>query len=134
MSARQLRVVLVDDSPDMRELARIVLCRAGHQVVGEAGDGASGVLVARGEDPDLVVIDLEMPVMDGYTALPLMRLAVPEARIVVFSHDVSIHNTALLRDLGADDSVRKGVPLAQVLRILEGNLGLAARGALEGVE
>ncbi|RYJ04096.1 MAG: response regulator, partial [Actinomycetales bacterium] len=77
------RVVLVDDTEDLRNLMRIALKRVGWEVVGEAGDGAAGIEVATAEDPDLVVLDLSMPVMDGLEALPHIRSSCPDATIVV---------------------------------------------------
>ena len=79
------RVVLVDDTEDLRQLMRIALKRAGYDVVGEAGDGAAGIEVARSASPDLVVLDLSMPVMDGLEALPQIRADLPDATIVVMS-------------------------------------------------
>ena len=79
------RVVLVDDTADLRQLLRIALGRVGFDVVGEAGDGAAGIEVAREQEPDLVVLDLSMPVMDGLEALPHIRAACPRAAIVVLS-------------------------------------------------
>lgn len=81
-----VRVVLVDDTPDIRLLLRTAL--AGYDrfsVVAEAGDGACGVEAVRLHEPDLVLVDLAMPVMDGLEALPLMRAASPSTRVVVLS-------------------------------------------------
>ena len=79
------RVVLVDDTADLRQLMRIALRRAGWDVVGEAGDGVQGIEVARAQTPDLVVLDLSMPVMDGLEALPQIRASCPDSTIVVMS-------------------------------------------------
>lgn len=84
-SCEVVRVVLVDDTRDLRDLLKIVLTRAGFEVVGEAGDGAEAIEAVRRHTPDLVLLDLSMPVMDGLTALPFVRELVPEACIVVFS-------------------------------------------------
>ena len=80
-----VRAVVIDDTRDIRELLSIVLTRRGMHVVGEAGDGREGVDVVRSERPDVVLLDLAMPVMDGIEALPLIRALVPDARIIVLS-------------------------------------------------
>ena len=82
---RPVRAVVIDDTTDIRDLLRIVLSRSGMDVVGEAGDGRAGVDLVRGERPDVVLLDLAMPVMDGVEALPLIRELVPDAQIIVLS-------------------------------------------------
>ncbi|HEX2701231.1 MAG TPA: response regulator transcription factor [Acidimicrobiales bacterium] len=76
----------MDDDPDMRGLLEIMLAEDGRfAVVGHATDGAQALRLAASERPDVVVLDLQMPGMDGLTALPLLRASLPHARIVVVS-------------------------------------------------
>jgi DNA-binding NarL/FixJ family response regulator len=81
---RPVRVVVIDDTIDIRELLRVALSRGGMEVVGEARDGQEGIDVVREERPDVVMLDLAMPVMDGVEALPHIRELVPDAQIIVF--------------------------------------------------
>ncbi len=62
------RVLVIDDEPDVRWLIRMSLERAGHEVL-DAEDGLRGVALAMKQHPDVIVLDLMMPVMDGYTVL-----------------------------------------------------------------
>lgn len=79
-------VVLVDDAEDLRVLVSRLLDRDGRfQVVGEAGDGAEGIDVVGRTVPDVVLLDLAMPVMDGLEALPRIREASPSTRIVILT-------------------------------------------------
>jgi two-component system chemotaxis response regulator CheB len=65
-----VRVVVVDDSPTVRAVLRRMLSRdPGLQVVGEAGDGLAGVQMVAEQRPDVVVMDLEMPGLDGFSAI-----------------------------------------------------------------
>lgn len=81
-----LRVLLVDDDPDTRGLLDLMLREDGRfGVVAHASDGAEAVRLAERERPDVVILDLQMPGMDGLTALPMLRQRLPEARIVVMS-------------------------------------------------
>jgi CheY-like chemotaxis protein len=116
MSPDALRVVLVDDSADLRELISMVIERhaPGWTVVATAADGRSGVDVVRAEQPDLVLLDVAMPVMGGMEALPLIREAAPSATVVMLSgYPFATAGQAAL-DAGAHAFVEKS-DLAQSL-------------------
>ena len=82
----KIRVVLVDDVPELRLVVRLTLeDDPGIEVVGEASNGRDGVRVVQETRPDLVLLDLSMPDMDGLEAIPLMREQAPMARVVVLS-------------------------------------------------
>jgi DNA-binding NarL/FixJ family response regulator len=81
-----LRVLLVDDDPVFRELLAFVLrADVGAEIVGSAADGAKGVQLADELRPDLVVMDLLMPRMDGFEATKRIAATVPDARVLVVS-------------------------------------------------
>lgn len=82
-----LNVMIVDDSPDLRELIGMVIGRhpAGWKVVATAEQGRQAVEEARRAQPDLVLLDIAMPVMDGMEALPLIREVAPDAVVVMLS-------------------------------------------------
>jgi DNA-binding NarL/FixJ family response regulator len=79
-----LRVVLIDDVKQVRQAVARLIRNAGHGIVGEAADGASGVRETLGQRPDLVVIDGRMPGMDGVEATRRIRACYPAAAIVAF--------------------------------------------------
>jgi signal transduction histidine kinase len=81
-----IRVLVVDDVPDIRKLIRLTLERCGpFTVVGEAGDGAQAIAEAARLRPDIVLLDLSMPVMDGLEALPEILAASPDSKVLVLS-------------------------------------------------
>ena len=83
---RGTKVLLVDDQADIRELLAIRLAMVrGMEVIGEAGNGAEAISLARQYQPDAVILDLEMPVMSGRQVIPILRAAVPGIRILVYS-------------------------------------------------
>jgi DNA-binding NarL/FixJ family response regulator len=83
---RSIRVFLVDDVRELRLLVRLTLEEDPDiEIVGEASDGHSGVEGVAETQPDVVLLDLSMPDMDGLEALPLMRERAPNARLVVLS-------------------------------------------------
>jgi two-component system chemotaxis response regulator CheY len=65
-------VLTVDDSPSMRQMIKVALEPAGHRVI-EAADGAQGLTKAQASRPDLVITDLNMPVMNGFELIRALR-------------------------------------------------------------
>lgn len=121
------RVVIVDDTPDLRDLLTVVLHRASDfQVVGQAGDGREGLRLVREERPDVVLLDLAMPVMSGLEALPRTRRLVPDAAIVVLSGFGAEAMAQRALDAGADSYVEKGTPAPRMLDRIREVLGAPA--------
>jgi two-component system, NarL family, response regulator DegU len=80
-----LRLLLVDDHKLLRQGLRRAVEEAGFDVVGEAGDGAEAVRLAVELQPDLVLMDVTMPVLDGIEATRRLRNSAPEARVVILT-------------------------------------------------
>jgi DNA-binding response OmpR family regulator len=68
-----MKVLIIDDDADIRSIARLALSRVGGMEVIEATGGADGVRRAREEQPDVVLLDMMMPTMDGSETLALLR-------------------------------------------------------------
>lgn len=116
---RPIRVAIIDDTEDLRFLLRTSLTRGGMEVVGEAGDGRSGVDMVRDAQPDIVLLDLAMPVMDGQEALPHVLAAVPGAHVIVmsaFGADLAVDD---LLAIGAVGYIEKGTSLARIVQYIE---------------
>lgn len=79
------QVILVDDHTLFREALSLLLRGRGVQVIGEAADGAEGWELARRLRPDVVLIDLAMPVMGGLEATRMIKAELPELRVVVLT-------------------------------------------------
>ncbi|HEV7887458.1 MAG TPA: hybrid sensor histidine kinase/response regulator [Acidimicrobiales bacterium] len=122
------RVVIADDTAEIRTLMRLMLGQGGYDVVGEAADGAEAVTLVGRLRPDLVVIDLAMPVMDGLEAIPLIRERAPAAKVVVFSGFQAEQMEAGALSVGADAYMEKGLAPAQVIATVAGVLS-GARGS-----
>jgi YesN/AraC family two-component response regulator len=110
-------LVLVDDSEDLRILLRMAMERDEEfQVVGEAANGEAGLAAAVQCHPDVLLLDIAMPVMDGLQALPLIREQSPETIVVMlsaFGPKYGLQHQARL--LGAHGYILKGARMEQVL-------------------
>lgn len=112
-------MLLVDDAVDIRTLVRLGLERDGRfEVVAEAGDGREAVDRAREHQPDLIVLDVAMPVMDGLEALPLIRATSPRSRVVMLSGFTAESMERGSLDQGADAYLEKGTPLPRIASAL----------------
>ena len=104
-----LTVVLVDDAEDVRFLTRLTLERAGlFTVVAEGSDGAEGVAVIEQHRPDVMLLDIAMPVMDGLEMLPVVRGLCPDSTIIMYSGHPTSRLAAQSLGLGADAYLEKG--------------------------
>ena len=123
-------VLIVDDTCDIRRLLRLVLDGEGSfEVIGEAGDGRAGVRLAGQLQPDAVLLDLAMPVMDGLQALPLIRQVSPQSRVVILSGFNAGQLAAEAMALGADGYIEKGVRPAQLIAKLREFCGDSGSGS-----
>jgi DNA-binding NarL/FixJ family response regulator len=85
-ATQPVRVLVADDSAGVRELLVLLLnMESAFTVVGEARDGVTAVALAERLQPDLVILDVNMPRLDGIEALPRVRDASPGSRVVIFS-------------------------------------------------
>lgn len=113
---RILRVAIADDTPEIRFLLhRFLDLDPRFEVAGEAGTGAEAIELVADARPDLLLLDLSMPVMDGLTALPEIRRRSPETVVVVFSGFGAVEMREDALRLGAVDYVEKGAPLDEVV-------------------
>ena len=102
-------ILIVDDHNDNREILKVLLLRSGFKVV-EARNGLEAVMAATKEPPDLIIMDLAMPVMDGYAAIRLMRKLPRSFRVPVIActgHGATHH--ALSIENGFDEFLTKPI-------------------------
>ena len=109
-----LRVLVVDDSDNMRGEIRALLEDAGFEVW-EGSHGAEGVMLARELRPDVVVMDVRMPILDGIAATGFLSRELPDTQVIVFSafDDPILAHAA--RTAGASHFLIKGVSAAAIV-------------------
>jgi DNA-binding NarL/FixJ family response regulator len=115
-----MRVLVADDHTLFRDGVVSLLEAAGHRVVGQAGDGAEAVAAAAALNPDLVLLDLTMPGMDGLQALTAIRARHQDMKVVILtvSQDDEILYHAIRA--GADGYLLKNMTSAEFLEMLSG--------------
>ena len=124
------RTLLADDVFDLRFMVRLALERSGKfEVVAEAENGQEAVDMARAHKPDLVLLDISMPVLDGLEALPQVLEACTECKVVMLSgfEASRLGDTAL--ELGASGYLEKGVSPVRLVSELEKVMGGHSNGA-----
>ncbi|MGI8973060.1 MAG: response regulator [Gaiella sp.] len=124
------RILVVDDHPLTREALSSLLEQHGFDVVGQASDGEEAIEQARETQPELVLLDLTMPGMDGLTALPHIREAAPGAEVVVLTASGTEENLLAAIRGGAAGYLLKSEPPERIAAFLRGVAG--GEAALSG--
>ena len=127
-----IRVIIADDHGVVRAGLRGLLAAAGLDVVGEAGTGAEAVSLARKLHPDVVLLDVRMPVMDGLQALTAIKSELPEISVVMLTVYASTEYLSraiaagaagyLLKDAEPDEIVRVVRAAAEGDRVIDASL------------
>ena len=110
---KSIRVLIVDDVPQVRQGLAIVLTLAAKstrpkiEVVGEARDGSEAIEQARALRPDVIVMDLEMPALNGYEATRRIKAEHPTQRVIILSVHAGPQEQQRAQEAGADGYVTK---------------------------
>jgi DNA-binding NarL/FixJ family response regulator len=114
------RILIADDHPLTRDALATLLRAHGLEVVGVASDGAEAIVEAERLQPDLVLLDLSMPGMDGLTALPKLRDAAPRCEVVVLTASGTEENLLAAIRGGAAGYLLKSEPPERIATFLDG--------------
>lgn len=121
------KVLLTDDEPHIRKFLGLVLKRLGNPVILEAANGQEAVDLYQRQKPDLVLMDVNMPVMDGLQALTEIRKNDPEALVVMLTSLTNRQTVEQCASHGALDYLRKDLPrdemIAQLTQIINDCFG-----------
>jgi CheY-like chemotaxis protein len=117
-TATALQVLVVDDSQAQRTRVRSALERAGLTVVGEAEDGAQALTQAAAHHPDVVLMDLRMPRMDGVQATRILRRQQPDTPVVLWTGYDDAQLERAVCTSGAQVGIPKGIGTVELIATL----------------
>jgi two-component system, chemotaxis family, chemotaxis protein CheY len=125
MATSRRRILIVEDSATMRQLLAFALRRLPNVELIEARDGVDGLKKLMGDHFDLVLVDINMPVLDGLRLIQLIREEPGHSglRIVVITTEGASADRERAMALGADAYLTKPVQAGEVLSIVKGLLG-----------
>jgi DNA-binding NarL/FixJ family response regulator len=112
------RVLIVDDHPSFRASARAVLEAEGFEVVGEAADGASALAAARSLEPDVILMDVQLPDANGFDLCEFLCVSDPEPSIVLISSRDAADYNGLLETSHARGFIAKADLSGEAVRAL----------------
>jgi CheY-like chemotaxis protein len=109
------RVLIADDSYDMRQLlCRVFEAEEGFEMCSEAVDGADAVAKARQYLPDLIILDLSMPVMNGLLAARIIHREMPGIPIILYT----LYAQAIQQDEATAAGIRRVVPKTEIMALV----------------
>jgi DNA-binding response OmpR family regulator len=113
------RILLVDDDHEIIESMRAVLESRGYQIL-VARDGNQGLVLAEGQEPDLVVLDMMMPKRSGFLVLEKLRRSRPNPmRVIMITANEGSRHKAYAEMLGVDDYIRKPFAMDRLLESVD---------------
>src|SRR5438067_10370340 len=116
-----IRLLICDDSPDARTAVRAMLAEDGRiEIAGEAGNGEEAIALALTEKPDVVLMDVQMPIVAGLEATRRLRRLMPTVRIVAFAGSDDTQIVSAMIEAGANAYCVKGAPLWELERAIAG--------------
>lgn len=117
---RRIKLLLVDDHPVVRKGISSCLARHEHlQIAGEAGDGQEAIRKTRELMPDIILMDIDMPEMNGLAVTEVLRKEVPKVKVLVLSMHSNSEYVMRIIQSGASGYVLKEAPTEELVRAIE---------------
>ena len=124
-------ILVVDDNANIRHLLRVFVETNGFKVCGEAENGADAIEKAKQLRPDLVLLDLTMPIMTGTEAAPILKRLMPQVKIILFTMHADGMNKSMPSPSGVDVVIAKSDSIKKLREHLTALLASADDGQHE---
>ena len=111
-------IMIVDDSRTMRKMLAGAFKEAGHEIVGDAGNGEEALKLLETVKPDLITLDITMPVMDGLEALEKIKSSYPDIKVVMVSAAGQKEKVMEALKKGASDFLQKPFETESVIKVI----------------
>jgi DNA-binding response OmpR family regulator len=121
-------ILVVDDNANIRHLLRVFVETNGFKVCGEAENGADAIEKAKQLRPDLVLLDLTMPIMTGTEAAPILKRMMPQVKIILFTMHADGMNKSMPVTSGVDVVIAKSDSIKKLREHLTALLAPADNG------
>lgn len=118
MAAREVRVVVVDDEVHIRYLVRNIIRAEGYVVAGEASNGEDAIQMYREFRPDLILMDINLPLKTGDEVLAEILQEFPDAKVVMLTMVADIDTVKRCLEIGAVDYILKNNTVDEIRRML----------------
>lgn len=119
---RSIQIVMIDDHDLIREgLKRIVDFEPDLDVIGEGRNGKEAIELCESKHPDVILLDINMPVMDGITALKTIKMNIPQIKVIILSVENEKSKLKQAIDIGADGYILKdsaGTEITDAIRVV----------------
>jgi two-component system chemotaxis response regulator CheY len=111
-------ILLVDDEAHIRKFVSMILRQLGQPVIIEASNGEEAIAAYRSENPDLVLMDISMPRMDGIETLKALKVIDPDCAVIMLTSMVSRETVEQALEAGALNYIRKDLPKDDIAKAL----------------
>lgn len=137
---RPTNALIIDDEAHVRVLIRMLLKQLGVETVWEAADGSIALDQAKAHNPDVILLDINLPQVGGLEVLAKLKAAHPKIPVIIVSSQSTMKTVIQARELGAETYVLKHAPKSEVLQMLsdafdniaESSSSAAEEGAADG--
>jgi DNA-binding NarL/FixJ family response regulator len=119
MENRKVRVLIADDEPHIRALLGAFIAQLGGEVVASAGDGEEAVRLYEQHRPDISLLDINMPRLNGELAVARIMKLKPDALVIMLTAQDSVDSVRRCIDLGARNYILKNNPAEEIFALIK---------------